>query len=59
MGDCAAPQAATDLTVCDFSRMKLSGKDRHGAPQAGAKMESTDFRKVHLSGADLSDSHTQ
>ena len=30
-GNCAAPQAATDLSQCDFSRKKLAGRDLRGA----------------------------
>ena len=52
-GNCAAPQAETDLSKCDFSRKKLAGRDLHGARLAGAKLESTDFTKANLAGADL------
>jgi hypothetical protein len=31
IGDCANPQAATDLSKCDFSRQKLAGKNLRGA----------------------------
>ena len=58
-GNCAAPQAATDLSSCDFSRKKLAGKDLHGARLAGAKLESTDFSKANLSGADLRGSNAK
>ncbi|MBL8390388.1 MAG: pentapeptide repeat-containing protein [Candidatus Accumulibacter sp.] len=38
-GDCAHPAAATDLSACDLSRARLSGRDQRGARFAGAKLE--------------------
>ena len=52
-GNCAAPMAATDLSLCDFSRTKLAGRDLHGVRLAGAKLESTDLRKANLAGKDV------
>ena len=58
-GNCAAPKAATDLSRCDFSRLKMAGKDLRGARLAGAKLESTDLRKANLAGADLRGSNAK
>ncbi|HRE19318.1 MAG TPA: pentapeptide repeat-containing protein, partial [Rhodocyclaceae bacterium] len=58
-GNCAAPQAATDLSQCDFSRNKLVGRDLRGVRLAGAKLESTDFTRANLSGADLRGSNAK
>jgi len=38
-GDCGRPAAATDLSACDLSRARLSGRDLRGARFAGAKLE--------------------
>ena len=37
-GNCNAPQAATDLSHCDFSRKNLAGKDLSSARFGGAKL---------------------
>ena len=46
VGNCAAPQAATDLSLCDFSCKKLAGRDLHGADMANADVWNASFDRA-------------
>lgn len=50
VGDCAEPQARTDLTHCDFSHRKLAGRDLSGAGLAGVMLDNADLRGALLAG---------